>query len=252
MTTYYCCGSNLIDMGHMFGADWLNDQGTAAFASDPAWAALFDWQKSFIADVYGNGDFATGAQKLNEFISGAGGEWAGQQDFITGRTAIIIDGEWRNAFIKEFNPDLNYDTAPLPTSPDNADAYGSGTAGGTVLALPKGSPHPNEAWLLLRYLATDTDTLVYMANTVNNVPTTVAAINSPDLNLPPQFDTFMEVFQNPGSGWVPTTALGAEIGTYIGQFAEQWQAGKQTDLQAGLQQAQDQTDSAFQQVSGAP
>jgi multiple sugar transport system substrate-binding protein len=163
--------------------------------------------------------------------------------------AITIDGEWRNAFIADAKPDLPYDTAPLPTSADAADLYGGGPVGGTVLALPKGSPHAAEAWLLLRYLATDTNTLVYMANNVNNVPTTFDSLNSPDLKLPAQFTTFMDVFQNPNSGWAPTTPIGLDIGTYIGQFAEKWQAGKTTDLQGGLQTAADQTNQAFDQAA---
>jgi multiple sugar transport system substrate-binding protein len=248
LSTYYCCAANALDMGYMFNAQYLDSNGRSAFASDPNWAKMFEWQHQFIADVYGNGDFQTGADKLAEFVSGAGGEWGNNQDFATGRVAITIDGEWRNAFIKDANPNLNYDTAPLPTSPDSTDRYGGGPTGGTVLALPKGSPHPNEAWLLLRFLATDTPTLVYMANNVNNVPTTLDAINSPDLKLPPQFNTFMEVFQNPNSGWAPTTPIGTDIETYIGQFMEKWQAGKTTDLQGGLQAAADQTNQALDQA----
>ena len=110
-----------------------------------------------------------GADKLNEFRAGAGNEWNAQQDLGTGRVAMTIDGEWRNAFVPA---DLNYDSAPLPVAPGTEDRYGGGAAGGTVLALPKGSPHPAEGWLLLKWLATDTDVLVDVANRINNVPTT--------------------------------------------------------------------------------
>jgi multiple sugar transport system substrate-binding protein len=245
---YYCCGSNTLNFSQMFGASWLDDQGEAAFASDPAWAAIFEWQKEFIADVFGDGDFATGSERLHTFTAGHGGEWAGHQDFMTGRVAMALDGEWRTAFITDLASDLHYATAPVPTSPDNADAYGSGLVGGTILALPKGSPHPNEGWLLLKYLATDTDTLVYMTNNVNNVPTTMEALESPDLQLPDQFTTFLDVFQHPDSSYRPTSVLGEELGTYLDQFAEQWQSGEVSDLQAGLQEAQDQTNQAFAQA----
>ena len=33
---------------------------------------MFEWQKEFIADVYGDGDFQTGADKLERFVAGAG------------------------------------------------------------------------------------------------------------------------------------------------------------------------------------
>jgi len=244
-TRYYCCASNTLNMGFMFGANWLDDSGQAAFASDPGWASMLQWQHDFIAEVYGDGDFQTGADKLTEFIAGAGNEWNAQQDLGTGRVAMTIDGEWRNAFVPD---SLNYDTAPLPMAPGFEDRYGAGTAGGTVLALPKGSPHPAEAWLLLKWLATDTATLVDVANRINNVPTTNASINSPDLQLPPQFTTFMDVFQNPNSHYRPTTAIGGELATYLDAFVQKWQSGTATDLQTGLQDAQDQTNDALAQA----
>lgn len=248
ITSYYCCGSNLLNLGHMFGASYLDDQGQPAFASDPAWGEMFQWQHDFITQVYGTGDFQTGADRLKTFVAGAGNEWGKPQDFQTGRVAIMIDGEWRNAFMKDFAPDMAYDTAPLPTSPDRTDLYGSGVAGGTIIGIPKGSPHAAEAWLLIKYLATNTDTLVEMANLVNNVPTTTESMTSPDLTLPPQFGTFMEVFQNPNSGYRPTTVLGSELEQYLLNFAQDWQAGDATDLQAGLQAAAKQTSDALAQA----
>jgi multiple sugar transport system substrate-binding protein len=160
----------------------------------------------------------------------------------------MIDGEWRNAFIADFAPNLNYDTAPLPTSPSTTDRYGSGVAGGTIIGIPNGSEHEAEAWLLLRYMATDTETLVTMANTVNNVPTTVEAASSPNLELPEQFMVFMDIYNHPASAYRPTTVLGDELEQYLGTFAQKWQAGDAADLQAGLEQAADQTQNALEQA----
>ena len=125
VTDYYCCSSNLVNLGHMFGATYLDEAGAPAYASDPAWAEMFQWQHDLIAEVYGDGDFQTGADKLRKFVAGAGNEWGAPQDFQKGRVAMQIDGEWRNAFLADFAPDLNYDTAPLPTSPSTTDRYGS-------------------------------------------------------------------------------------------------------------------------------
>ena len=108
-----------------------------------------------------------------------------------------FDGEWRTAFIADEVPDLPYATAPYPVPDDLADSYGRGPVGGTIIGIPKGSPHPDEAWLLLDYMATDTDTLVFMANNVRNVPTTIASLSDPALDVTPQFQTFLDMFQNP-------------------------------------------------------
>jgi multiple sugar transport system substrate-binding protein len=249
---YNCCGNTSLTFAHMFGAKWLDDQGNPAFASDPAWAQMFEWQKQFITDVYGDGDFQTGVDKLQRFIAASADEFSSQNDFEIGRVAIDFDGEWRAGpnFIGLDAPDLNYGTAPLPTSPDRTDLYGSGISGGTIIGIPRGSAHEAEAWLLIKYMATDTPTLVYMANTVYNVPTTNDSLNSPDLHFVPQFQTFLDAFANPNSEYRPTTPIGDGLATYLDQFASEWQTGKSTDVQAGLQTATDQTNTDLQQAAG--
>ena len=91
----------------------------------------------------------------------------------------MFDGEWRTAFIKRGAPNLNYGTAPFPAADDHPDLYGAARVGGTIVGIPKGSKHPDQAWLLVKYLASDTDYLVHMANAVGNVPTTTASARRP-------------------------------------------------------------------------
>ena len=69
------------------------------------------------------------------------------------------DGEWRTAFIKAEHPELKYSTAPFPAA-DSARPRSTARApiAGDIVAIPKGSKHPDEAWLLIKYLATDTQT----------------------------------------------------------------------------------------------
>ena len=248
---YNCCGMTTLSFGHMFDATWLDGDGNPTFGSDPAWAAMFEWQKQFITDVYGDGDFQTGVDKLQRFVAGTADEFSSANDFEIGRVAITLDGEWRAGpnFIGLDAPDLNYDTAPLPTSPDATDIYGSGVAGGTVIGIPRGSQHEAEAWQLVKFMATDTDVLVYMANNAYNVPTTVDALQSPDLDFVPQFQTFMDAFNDPNSEYRPTTPIGDGLGTYLDNFAEEWQTGKSTDLQGGLQTAAEQTSTELQQAA---
>ncbi|HEV8563928.1 MAG TPA: extracellular solute-binding protein [Actinomycetota bacterium] len=249
---YNCCGNTTLSFGHMFGATWLDDQGAPAFASDPAWAEMFQWQHDFITEVYGDGDFQTGADRLQRFVAGSADEFSSANDFQIGRVAITLDGEWRAGpnFIQAEAPDLNYDTAPLPTSPDDTDLYGSGIAGGTVIGIPRGSEHEAEAWLLIKYMATDTATIVYMANNAYNVPTTNEALASPDLEFVPQFQTFMDAFAHPASEYRPTTPIGDALAVNaIDVFSAEWQVGKSTDLLAGLQEATELAQTALDQAS---
>jgi multiple sugar transport system substrate-binding protein len=248
---YNCCGMTTLSFGHMFGASWLDGDGNPAFASDPAWAEMFEWQKKFITDVYGDGDFQTGVDKLQRFVAGTADEFSSANDFQIGRVAITLDGEWRAGpnFIGLDAPNLNYGTAPLPTSANASDTYGSGVAGGTVIGIPRGSQHEAEAWLLVRFMATNTDVLTYMANNAYNVPTTNESLQSSDLDFVPQFQTFLDAFNDPHSEYRPTTPIGDGLGTYLDNFADEWQTGKSTDLQGGLQTATDQTTTDLQQSS---
>ena len=82
-------------------------------------------------------------------------------------------------------------------------------------------------------MATDTATLTYMANNVRNVPTTLVSLTSPDLDVTPQFQTFLDIFANPNSSYKQPSAIGASDQTILAAFADKWQAGTATDLEPG-------------------
>ena len=52
---------------------------------------------------------------------------------------MMMDGEWRVAFIDDDKSEVNYATAPFPAADDQADRYGSGQIGGTIIGIPKGA-----------------------------------------------------------------------------------------------------------------
>ncbi|MFI5054221.1 MAG: ABC transporter substrate-binding protein, partial [Acidimicrobiia bacterium] len=85
--------------GDYTGSKWYDGSGKSAFATDPTWAQLLQYQQKFITDVYGT----DGYSKLQSFISHLGGpnsEWSSAQGFETSQIAMTLDGEWRTAFIK--------------------------------------------------------------------------------------------------------------------------------------------------------
>lgn len=233
--------TNAATLGVPFGTHWYDETGTkSAVATDPAWKDMLTWQKELV-DWYG-------ADNMAKFVAGQGNEWGAAQDFLTGRVAMNMDGEWRTAFISDLKPDLNYGTAPFPVPDDKADTYGLGQIGGTIIGIPRGSPHPAEAWLLVSWMATDTPSLVYMANFVRNVPTTYAALESPDLDVTPQFRTFLDIFRNPLSHFKETSAIGSADQTVMSNFIQKWLAGEVPDLQAGLDGASRQIDDQLAQA----
>ena len=92
-----------------------------------------------------------------------------------------MDGEWRIAFIAADKSKVNYGVAPIPVADDKPNLYGAGYITGNVIGISRGSKNPEAAWEFIKYLTTDTDAVVKLANGIKNVPTTDAALNSPNL-----------------------------------------------------------------------
>ncbi|HEX9329280.1 MAG TPA: extracellular solute-binding protein [Reyranella sp.] len=216
-------------VGHAFNAKWYDESLKPTLASDPNWAKMLQWQKSLVD--------AIGYNKLQKFaasIGGANSEFSPQNGFETGKIAMMLDGEWRNAFIEGDKSKVNYATAPFPVDDAQADLYGAQQVGGTIAGIPKGVKHAAESWLLLKFMTTDTSYLTSLAHGLKNVPSTFESLKDPVLQNDPHFKTFMDIFKNSKSTFKPITPIGiADVDMFL-TFATKWQAGKVSDLNAGL------------------
>jgi multiple sugar transport system substrate-binding protein len=236
---------DIADLGHAFGAGWFKD-GKAALAGDPGWTAAFEWQKQLV-DWYGY----TNIEKF--YATYTNSEFNPTNAFENGKVAMVFDGEWRTAFIRRDKAKIQWATAPFPVGPNDPQLYGSGRVGGTIVGIPEGSKNPQAAWDLVKYLSTNTGYLVTLANSAGNVPTTKASSSSPDLHLGPQFQTFINVWNNPHSShFPPLTPSGAGYAQLVDNFDELWQAGKVSDLQAGLQKLDSNIDNQLSQGGQVP
>jgi multiple sugar transport system substrate-binding protein len=232
------------DLARAWGGEWFNDQNQAQLASDPAWSSALMWQRQLV-DWYGYDNI----EKF--FLANTNNEFNPTNAFETGKVAMVFDGEWRTAFIKRDNPKLDYGTVPFPAA--DPSVYGSGRVGGTVVGIPKGAKHPDQAWLLVKYLATDTNYLVTLANSAGNVPTTKASATSPKLNLPPTFQTFIDVWNNPKSSFSPPLQpSGGGYSQFLTNFDDKWTAGTIpiSGLHSGLEQVDQQIDNDLEQGQG--
>jgi multiple sugar transport system substrate-binding protein len=222
-------------LGHAYAAQWYDSSGKPSLSTDPNWTKMLEWQKSLVDDI--------GYEKLQTFFGKLGGgdsEWSAQHGFEVGKIAMILDGEWRNAFIAADKAVVNYQTAPFPVDDAQPDLYGSGQVGGTIMGLPKGVDHAAESWLLVQYMTTDTPALVTLAKGLRNVPSTVESLKDPELNSDEHFSTFMRIFQHPKSTFKPVTPIGQVDQDLFGSLAEKYQAGKVSDLQGELAKLDDQ------------
>ena len=76
------------------------------------------------------------------------------------------------------------------------------------------------------------------------------AIVSPDLEVSPQFQTFLDIFENPKSSTTPPSGIGAEYQTIFGTHTAKWQQGDVTDLPGMLKTVDDEIDAAVKLQAG--
>jgi multiple sugar transport system substrate-binding protein len=206
---------------------WFDAQGKSSLSRDPQWSKLLRWQKSLI-DYYGH-------KNLVKWNAGAGDEFSASHAFETGKLAMMIDGEWRVAFIGAEHPDLQYGTAPMPVEASQLSRYGSGYINGTIIGIPKSAKNKDASWALVRYLTTNSHALAQFSNGIRNVPSTKAAARSKELKPDANFATFTRIFANPKSQTTPITSAGAAYLDTFANFLAKWQAGKVSNLETGLQ-----------------
>ena len=150
-------------------------------------------------------------------------------------------------FIDE-GTDLNYGTAFAPVPDDEADTYGIGRVGGTIVGIPRGSAHEAEAWLLVKFMATNTDSLV-------------AAANDRQQCRPPTSPSSRPICRCRRSSTRSSTCSRTRLpykddGDRVRgpghpvELAAKWQSGRVTDLEAGLAQVAQQIDDQLEQASG--
>ncbi|MFC1416555.1 ABC transporter substrate-binding protein [Streptacidiphilus cavernicola] len=223
-----------------YGAKFFDANGKSDLATDPSFAAMFNFNKDLVNKL---GGYA----HLEKLRTGYGDEWTSNA-FDKGKVAMQLDGEWRIANLTQDKVSFNWDTAPFPVPDDQVATYGKGYQTGTIIAINRNSKQQAAAWEFTKYMTTDTNALVTFANAIDNVPSTFAALASPDLKLPAAFKTFMDVANNPNSQTQPATADGDGYVTTLQQLGIAVQSGKQTDIAAGLKAADKTIDNALAQA----
>ncbi|WP_405799361.1 ABC transporter substrate-binding protein [Streptomyces sp. NBC_01506] len=220
---------------------YFDKDGKSNIAKDPAFAEMFTYQKKLVEDL-------GGFQKLDKFRSTFGDEWGAKHPFHTGQVAMQLDGEWRLGMAEEAGADFEIGVAPMPVADDEADSYGKGFLSGTIMGIAPQSKKQNAAWELVKYMTTDTDAVVQFANGIRNVPSTLAALKSPDLKFDPRFKTFLDIAQHPQSSTPDGAINGATYQQTLQDFGYQYEKGSVKDLQEGLEKTAQQIDRDIEQA----
>ncbi|MFG3494172.1 ABC transporter substrate-binding protein [Streptomyces sp. NPDC047928] len=230
--------------GHLvaqWGPTYFDGDGKSNIARDPAFAAMFTWQKNLVEKL---GGFA----KLEKYRNTFGDEWGAKHPFHTGQVAMQLDGEWRLGMTADAKVPFEVGVAPLPVADDQAADYGKGYLSGTIVGIASTSSKQNAAWELVKYMTTDTDAVVNFANELRNVPSTHAALTSPKLRLDPRFRTFLNIAGHPKSNTTPASVNGGAYQVTLQEFGYLYESGKEKDLKAGLARTAAQIDTDIEKA----
>ncbi|WP_328871428.1 ABC transporter substrate-binding protein [Streptomyces sp. NBC_00287] len=220
---------------------YFDQDGRSSVASDPAFAEALTYQKKLVDEL---GGFAALEKYRNTF----GDEWGAKHPFHTGQVAMQLDGEWRLGMARDAGLDFEIGTAPLPVADDEVDEYGKGFLSGTIMGIAPQSKKQNAAWELVKYMTTDTRAVVSFANAIHNVPSTFAALKSPELDVDPEFKTFLDIAQHPESNSPPAAVNGDTYQLTLQDFGYQYESGKVKDVKAGLEKTAEQIDRDIEQA----
>lgn len=241
LPSYHFYESTITHFAAQWSPTYFTADGASNVAADPGIAAAMEWQRGLV-------DKLGGYDALEKYRTTLGDEWGSKNAFQTGQVAMLIDGEWRAGMIRDAAPDLDFGVAPFPVPDDQADQYGKGYITGTIVGIASTSTKQNAAWRFVQFLTTDTQAVVDFSNAIHNVPSTQAALASPDVDQDPAFQTFVQIAQDPNSTTTPSSPNGGAYQLTLQDLGYQVESGKQTDIAAGLAGAAKQIDVDIAQV----
>ncbi len=240
---YYGFDMDSMWLGQMFGAKWYGGDRSSAFASDPKWAAAFNWQHDFIAKVFGGGNFEKGSKLLLTFVAGRGDEWGTSHDFMTGRVAMKWDANWMApmyctgddwTMAEKCTAKVNFGISGFPVAPNNLDAYGSGVVGQGQIGISKGSKNVKDAWIVMKALATDTK-LAAAWDAANGSPSSLLAKAARPASYPTWYQPIYDVATNPKSAYHTVKNTGEHLEESLLQnLMASWQAGDTSNIKNAL------------------
>ena len=240
MPDYHFYESTITHFAAQWSPTYFSPDGTSNVANDAGLKAAYEWQKNLVAKL-------GGYSRLEKYRTSFGDEFSNNNAFMTGQVAMIIDGEWRAGMINDSHSKVNYGVAPFPVPDAMAAQYGKGYITGTIVGIARTSSKQNAAWEFVKYLTANTDAVVNFANAINNVPSTTAALASPQVNQDPSFQTFIKVASDADSSTTPSSPNGGAYQLTLQDLGYAYESGKQGDLQSGLDGAAHQIDTDIAQ-----
>jgi len=138
--------------GWQNGGEFMSPDGRTCTLDDPKIVGALVW----LTRVY---DSLGGVQQVDAFSSSFQG---GELDpFLTGKVAMMVNGNWMLGAIATYKPDLNFGVAPAPVPQARLDLAARQKSvppyitwcGGFSWAIPKGAKQPEVAWEFVKWMS---------------------------------------------------------------------------------------------------
>lgn len=133
--------------GYWFGGQVYDRKQRVATCDTAEIIAGYEWVQSY-SERYG-------VQQISGFQSGFGGYSSLQQPLLSGKVAMTLHGPFLANVINTFKPGFDYGVTPFPMAAGALDEENPRTLMECdVLCIPRGCPHPKEAFEFLMYTQT--------------------------------------------------------------------------------------------------
>jgi ABC-type glycerol-3-phosphate transport system substrate-binding protein len=129
----------------MFGGRLYDAATDTATCAEARCIASLEWCRGTAARI--------GVGAVRGFTAGFSRAMHSASDpFISGAMAMIVQGPWLANFIRALHPGLDYTCSPVPVSDELFDPERpTGLLEADILAIPRGCPHPEEAYRFLLF-----------------------------------------------------------------------------------------------------
>lgn len=212
--------------GWLFGGQWFNSQGKPTPLTAGNVAAL-QWEQHFYTEF--------GAQKVSNFISGAGAYLTGADPFESGKLAMMFDGPWTEQYAEANNPAIAKDVGVVRLPAPTADPQNTGTTylDSNPQFIPTGAKNAQAAFDFITWETTTPSVTANFADTVANVPQ-LATVPTFSLQKDPLFELYVKEAASPQAHTWTLSAQSTAYGTDICE-AEQSALLSGTSAQSALQ-----------------
>lgn len=208
-----------------YGGEFASSGATKITANTPASVKALQWELTFYKRL--------GAKNIAAFQSGEGQYASPANPFFRGQLAMTYDGEWLQAFVQRYAPNLHYGVTKLPYPDGMPQMSGTSSLGGGLWVVPKGAKNAPAALTFIKWLANTPANQVTYANALANLPTLTSVRDSAAFTSAHPYNRFfLDLASGPHAHYFPATAITTQYETDLSKAEQDVLFGKSTPQKA--------------------